>query len=217
MVSEVRSKTESFETWCLKNVEEFSNYANTVVNGITSVYLPQNNVLTEPDDIEEAPKIPETLSIHIVVRGFNEDGICYFKFYFLSKDREPFSKQYYRKEDDLRFVAMNCYRFRSTPMKLAHFAKESMRANWNGSNVVFVSNGFMNIVSISDLLFIYLDTSKILSFKLNWNLFMPDFLNSRLFYGRFLWLYFVKDDWIEDIMGFSQKIYIIIKYIFHKI
>ena len=75
----------------------------------------------------------------------------------------------------------------------------------------------MNIVSISDLLFIYLYTSKILSFKLNWNLYMTDFLNSRLFYGRFLWLYFVKDDWIEDIVGFSHKIYIIIKYIFHKI
>ena len=90
-----------------QNVEEFSNYANTVVNGITSVYLPQNDLLTEPDDIEEAPKIPETLSIHKVVQGLNEDGICYFKFYFLSKDSEPFFTQYYRKEDILRFVAMN--------------------------------------------------------------------------------------------------------------
>ena len=83
----------------IQNAEEFSNYANTVVNGITSVYLPQNNVLTEPDDIEEAPKIPETLSIHKVVRGFNEDGICYFKFYYLSKDSGPFFTQYYRKKD----------------------------------------------------------------------------------------------------------------------
>ena len=141
--------------------------------------------------------------------------ILSFTFYLKTESRSLHS--IIERKMMLWFVAMNCYRFRSTPMKPAHFVKESTRANWNGSNVVFVSNGFMNIVSISDLLFIYLDTSKILSFKLNWNLFMPDFLNSRLFYGRFLWLYFVKDDWIEDIMGFSQKIYIIIKYIFHKI
>ena len=117
----------------------------------------------------------------------------------------------------LRIVTMNCYRFCSTPMKPAHFVKESTIANWNGFNVAFVSNGFMNLVSISDLLFIYLDTYKILSFKLNWNLYMLDFLNSRLFFGRFLRLYFVKDDWIEDIMGFSHKIYTIVKYIFYKI
>ena len=100
MVSEVRSKTESFETWCLKNVEELSNYASTVVNGIFSVYLPQNDLLTELDDSEEALKIPETLSIHKVVRGFNEHGICHFKFYFLSNNSEPFFTHYYRKEND---------------------------------------------------------------------------------------------------------------------
>ena len=79
----------------IQNAEEFSNYANTVINGITSVYLPQNDLLTEPDNIEEAPKIPETLSIHKVVRGFNKNGICYFKFYFLPSDSDPFFIQYY--------------------------------------------------------------------------------------------------------------------------
>ena len=83
----------------IQNAEEFSNYANTVANGITSAYLPQNDLLTELDNIEEAPKIPEALSIHKVVRGFNEDGICYFKFYYLSKDSGPFFTQYYRKKD----------------------------------------------------------------------------------------------------------------------
>ena len=52
----------------------------------------------------------------------------------------------------LRFVAMNCYRFRLTPMKTVHFEQEITRAKWNRSNVAFVSNGFMKIVSISDLL-----------------------------------------------------------------
>ena len=34
-------------------------------------------LLTEPDNIENAPKIPETLSIHKVTRVFNEDNICF--------------------------------------------------------------------------------------------------------------------------------------------
>ena len=34
---------------------------NKVVNGITSLYLPEPDLLMEPDDTEEAQKIPETL------------------------------------------------------------------------------------------------------------------------------------------------------------
>ena len=49
----------------IQNTEEFYNYANTVINGVTSVYLPQNDLITEPDHIEEAPKIPETKRFHI--------------------------------------------------------------------------------------------------------------------------------------------------------
>ena len=74
----------------IQNTEEFSNYRKTVVNGITSVFLPQNDLFTEPDKIEEAPKMPETLSIHEVVLGFNEDGIYFFTFYYLSNDSESF-------------------------------------------------------------------------------------------------------------------------------
>ena len=48
----------------IKSVEEFSNYTSKVVNGITSLCLPEPDLLMEPDDIEEAPKIPETLPIH---------------------------------------------------------------------------------------------------------------------------------------------------------
>ena len=48
----------------IKSAEEFSNYANTVENRITSLYYPEPDLLMEPDDTEEAPKIPETLSIH---------------------------------------------------------------------------------------------------------------------------------------------------------
>ena len=39
--------------------------------------LPIYELLTEPDNIENAPKIRETLSIHKVTRSFNEDNICF--------------------------------------------------------------------------------------------------------------------------------------------
>ena len=45
----------------IKSVEGFSNYLNKVVNGITSLYLPEPDLLMEPYDTEEAQKIPETL------------------------------------------------------------------------------------------------------------------------------------------------------------
>ena len=49
----------------IKSPNEFSNYANKVVNGITSLYLPEDDLLTKVDHIEEVLKIPGTLSIHV--------------------------------------------------------------------------------------------------------------------------------------------------------
>ena len=74
----------------IKSPNEFSNYANKVVNGITSLYLPEDDLLTKVDHIEEVLKIPETLSIHMLVRNFNEDSICSIQFFNLAVDIEPF-------------------------------------------------------------------------------------------------------------------------------
>ena len=137
----------------IQNAEEFFNYANTVVKGITSAYLPKNDLLTEPDDIEEAPKILETLSIHKVVRDSMKMVFFTLSFTIYPTTVSRSLHSIIERKMILRFVVMNCYRFRSTPMKPAHFVKESTRAKWNGSNIAFVSNGFMNIVSISDLLY----------------------------------------------------------------
>ena len=52
--------------------------------------LPIYELLTEPDNIENAPKIPETLSIHKVTRSFNEDNICFLDFFRVSNDDDPF-------------------------------------------------------------------------------------------------------------------------------
>ena len=68
----------------IKSAKEFSNYPNKVVKGITSLYLSENDLLTEVGDIEEAPIKPETLSIHMLVRNFKEDLICSFQFFNLA-------------------------------------------------------------------------------------------------------------------------------------
>ena len=65
----------------IKNAKGFAEYANKAINGITSTYVPINELLNEPDNIEGTPKIPETLSIHKVKRSFNEDNICFIDFF----------------------------------------------------------------------------------------------------------------------------------------
>ena len=81
-------------------LKNFSNYANKVGNGITSIYLPEGEKLTEPEEIDNSPKILETLSIHKLVRGFNENAVCFIKFFKLANEDKPFYTQYYRKEGD---------------------------------------------------------------------------------------------------------------------
>ena len=84
----------------IKNAEEFTIYANKVVNGITCIYLSEKNLLVEAKNIEDAPKIPETLSIHKLTRDFDEDNICNIKFFYLANDSEPFYTHFYRKAGD---------------------------------------------------------------------------------------------------------------------
>ena len=45
---------------------------------------------TEPDNIENEPKIPETFSIHKVTRSFNEDNICFIDFFRVANDDDTF-------------------------------------------------------------------------------------------------------------------------------
>ena len=53
--------------YMIKNAKNFTEYANKN-SGITSIYMPMYKLLTEPDNIENALKILETLSIHKVTK-----------------------------------------------------------------------------------------------------------------------------------------------------
>ena len=52
----------------IKYAKDFAEYANKTISGITSIYMPMYELLTEPDNIENALKILETLSIHKVTK-----------------------------------------------------------------------------------------------------------------------------------------------------
>ena len=86
--------------YMIKNATDFAEYANKTTSGITSIYMPMYELLTETDNIENAPKIPETLSIHKVTRSFNEDNVCFIDFFRVTNDDDPFFTQFYRKDDD---------------------------------------------------------------------------------------------------------------------
>ena len=139
------------EKCLIQNAEEFSNYANTVVNGITSIS--HRTIYLQSQTISR--KLPRYRKRYPFIKWCGDSMkmvfvILSFTIYPTTMSRSLHS--IIERKMILRFVAMNCYRFRSTPTKPPHFVKESTRAKWNGSNVAFVSNGFMNIVSISDLL-----------------------------------------------------------------
>ena len=80
--------------------KDFAGYANKIINGISCLYLAENEIMAEPQDIETSPKIKRTLKVHKVLRTYNEDNVCKMEFYELADETDPFHIQWYHKEDD---------------------------------------------------------------------------------------------------------------------
>ena len=49
--------------------QQFADHADKKITGKTSLYLLEEEVLVEPEDIEKAPKIKETLQVHMVKKA----------------------------------------------------------------------------------------------------------------------------------------------------
>ena len=77
--------------------KDFAGYANKIINGISCLYLAENEIMAEPQDIETSPKIKRTLKVHKVLRTYNEDNVCKIEFYKLADETDPFHIQWYRK------------------------------------------------------------------------------------------------------------------------
>ena len=84
----------------INSAKEFAEYAEESIEGISSLYLPRDNVIQEPQGIDVAPKIPETLKIHKVRHCYDKNKVCYLEFYHLASDEKPFFTQFYRSESD---------------------------------------------------------------------------------------------------------------------
>lgn len=65
------------------------------------MYLPLSEVLQEPEGIHDAPKIPDTLKVHMVRRKFNLHGVPLIEYYKLSNDETPFFTQFYGNKLDI--------------------------------------------------------------------------------------------------------------------
>ena len=74
---------------------EFHQAILKFVPSIKSVYLPDTNVLNEPENIEqESKKIPETFKVHHMER-FEVKGVYGLKFFYLAEDEQSFYTQWY--------------------------------------------------------------------------------------------------------------------------
>ena len=75
--------------------KQFAEYANKAVKGITSLYLPEEDVLIEPDDIKASPRIKDTLQIQMIKRFFDEQNVPYLPFSKMATDEKPFFTQFH--------------------------------------------------------------------------------------------------------------------------
>ena len=72
-------------------------HAIKAVKAITSLHLPAEDGLIEPDDIEASPKVKNDLEIHIIKLFFNEQNVLYLQFFKIATEKKPFFTQFYGK------------------------------------------------------------------------------------------------------------------------
>ena len=91
----------------INGAKDFAEYTNKIINDISCLYLAENEIMAEPQDIETSPKIPRTLKVHTVLRTYNEDNVRKMEFYELADETDPFHIQWYRNEGDPEAYGQN--------------------------------------------------------------------------------------------------------------
>ena len=115
---------------CLINgAKDFAEYADKIINGISCLYLAENEIMAEPQDIETSPKIKRTLKVHKVLRTYNEDNVCKMEFYELADETDPFHIQWYRKEGDPEVCGHNQLPFTYEIDQTCAYCKERYKGN----------------------------------------------------------------------------------------
>ena len=67
---------------------------NKTIADITSLYLPEGEFLVEPEDIEKAPRIKDTLQVYMVKRLFDIRKVPNLELFNLATNKKPFLLQH---------------------------------------------------------------------------------------------------------------------------
>ena len=66
--------------------EEFANFTNEIVPSIITIYLPKEEEIKEPSDIQESPAIKETLTVHKWEKSLNQRNDYSINFFKTAAD-----------------------------------------------------------------------------------------------------------------------------------
>ena len=75
--------------------KDFTDAAIKFVPSITTIFLPKEDEIKEPDDINNSPLIKDTLKVHKLERFYNQRQECSINFFQTAADEEPFYTQWY--------------------------------------------------------------------------------------------------------------------------
>ena len=78
----------------INNPREFVEFADSICN-VDCLYLPDFELLEEPEFVQDVTPIPETLKTHKIIRCYTKHGVAYNKFYYVSSDQEQHFQQWY--------------------------------------------------------------------------------------------------------------------------
>ena len=111
---------------------DFAEYANKIINGISCLYLTENEIMAEPHDF--VTKIPGALKVHKVLRTYNEDNVCKMEFYELADEIDSFHIQWYPKEGDPEVCWHNQLSLSYEIDQMCGYCKERYKGNeeWLG-------------------------------------------------------------------------------------
>ena len=85
----------------ITNAEYFAAHANAIVNGTKSLYIPIDEVLEQPEDIEKScPRIDGALEVQKIACFFSTNDVCKLEFLKRALDEQPFHVQYCKKHED---------------------------------------------------------------------------------------------------------------------
>ena len=81
--------------------KEFSDAAMKFASSIIIVYLPKSDEIVAPENIHQAPSIPETLSVHKFVRQINDKEDDNIEFFNTAVYQEAFHIQWCKRTYDV--------------------------------------------------------------------------------------------------------------------